>query len=264
MAHATISAPVGTQPGSRRIKSTAAILAWGGIVALALGFVFKYVLFYYRHYDAASFDTYWPRRFWLFLHINGGTLALLMGPFQFWTGLRRRNLEIHRWTGRLFLVGVAMGIAGAIGMAIMAVGTWAFEVRLMGLASAWLVTTAMAYYCDPQSASVPLHKEWMIRAYVVTFAFVHVPRHCSDYAPTSQAAARKMSATSPSPGRAGVAPLAVTEMIFQLKRVSQSRCRVRAAGNESARGPRPGIDNSNEIQEVHGHAQQCRFHSPLV
>ena len=69
------------------------MLAWAGVVSLAVGFVSKYVLFYYRHYDAASFDTYWPRRFWLFLHINGGTLALLTGPWQFWTGLRRWNMQ---------------------------------------------------------------------------------------------------------------------------------------------------------------------------
>ena len=97
---------------------TATVLAWTGIVALAVGFVIKYVLFYYRHYDAASFESYWPRRVWLFLHINGGTLALLTGPWQFWTGLRQRNLQVHRWTGRLFLLGVAMGVVGAVGLSV--------------------------------------------------------------------------------------------------------------------------------------------------
>jgi hypothetical protein len=223
MAHATISAPIGAGRGTR-IKLTATVLAWAGIVALAVGFVIKYVLFYYRHYDAASFDTYWPRRTWLFLHINGGTLALLIGPLQFWTGLRQRNLVIHRWTGRLFLVGVAMGIIGAVGMAIMAIGGWAFEVGLMGLASAWLVTTAMAYY-SIRKGLVALHKEWMIRAYVVTFAFVFF-RILSDYTP--------MMRLRPEGDRditiawaCWVVPLAITEMIFQLKRL-------RAAGRSRA------------------------------
>jgi uncharacterized membrane protein YozB (DUF420 family) len=190
--------------------------AWLGIVTLAVGFVIKYVLFYYRHYDAASFDTYWPRRTWLFLHINGGTLALLTGPWQFWTGLRQRHLQIHRWTGRLFLVGVAMGIAGSVGLAVMAVGGWAFEVGLMGLASAWLVTTAMAYY-SIRKGLVALHKEWMIRAYVVTFAFVFF-RILSDYS--------LMSRLRPENDRdiiiswvCWVVPLAVTEMVFQIRRV---------------------------------------------
>src|SRR5450432_2058510 len=145
MAHATVSAPLEGRKGSGTTKRTATIVAWIGIVALAVGFVIKYVLFYYRHYDAASFDVYWPRRAWLFLHINGGTLALLMGPCQFWTGLRQRHLTIHRWTGRLFLLGVCAGIAGSIGLAVTTTYGWAFEVGLMRLATAWLVTTAIAY-----------------------------------------------------------------------------------------------------------------------
>src|SRR5579864_1330095 len=145
MAHASIPATLDTPAGSK-IKLAAKTLAWAGIVMLAVGFVFKYVLFYFRHYDAASFDTYWPRRPWLFLHMSGGTVALLTGPFQFWTGLRQRNLPFHRWTGRLFLLGVAAGVTGSIGLAVTSVGIWAFEVGLMGLASSWLVTAFMAYY----------------------------------------------------------------------------------------------------------------------
>lgn len=216
MAHASVSASLGAAGVDGRAKRIVTILTWAGIVSLAVGFVIKYVLFYYRHYDAASFDTYWPRRRWLFLHINGGTLALLMGPWQFWSGLRQRHLQIHRWTGRLFLLGVAMGVAGAVGMAIMAVGAWAFEVGLMGLASAWLITTAVAYY-SIRKGLVALHKEWMIRAYVVTFAFVFF-RILSDYTPMSQ--------LRPEGDRditiawvCWVVPLAVTEMIFQLRRV---------------------------------------------
>jgi hypothetical protein len=216
MAHASISAPAGTQPASRGIKRTATIIAWAGIIAIAVAFVVKYVLFYFRHYDAASFDTYWPRRTWLFLHISGGTVALLTGPLQFWTGLRQRNLTFHRWIGRLFLLGVAMGISGSIGLAVMASGTWAFEVGLMGLASAWLVTTFMAYY-SIRKGLVALHKEWMIRAYVVTFAFVFF-RILSDYTP--------MLRLRPENDRditiawaCWVVPLAVTEMIFQVRRI---------------------------------------------
>jgi uncharacterized membrane protein YozB (DUF420 family) len=216
MAHATVSVPVGRQALSGKIRRAAMVLTWLGIITLAVGFFIKYVVFYYRHYDAASFESYWPRRTWLFLHINGGTLALLTGPWQFWTGLRQRHLQIHRWTGRLFLVGVAMGIAGSVGLAVMAVGGWAFEVGLMGLASAWLVTTAMAYYSIRQGL-VALHKEWMIRAYVVTFAFVFF-RILSDYSP--------MSRLRPGNDRdiiiswvCWVVPLAVTEMVFQIRRM---------------------------------------------
>jgi hypothetical protein len=216
MAHATTPAPVGVLNDTSKTKTAAKILVWTGIVALAVGFIIKYVLFYYRHYDAASFDVYWPRRGWLFLHINGGTLALLMGPWQFWTGLRQRNLAIHRWTGRLFLLGVAMGVIGSIGLIATTTFGWAFATGIAGLASAWLVTTSMAYY-SIRKGLVALHKEWMIRAYVVTFAFVTF-RILSDYGPTS----RLMPESDRSITIAWacwVVPLAVTEMIFHLKRV---------------------------------------------
>lgn len=216
MAHATTPAPVGVLNDTSKTKTAAKILVWTGIVALAVGFIIKYVLFYYRHYDAASFDVYWPRRGWLFLHINGGTLALLMGPWQFWTGLRQRNLAIHRWTGRLFLLGVAMGVIGSIGLIATTTFGWAFATGIAGLASAWLVTTSMAYYSIRKSL-IALHKEWMVRAYVVTFAFVTF-RILSDYGPTS----RLMPESDRSITIAWacwVVPLAVTEMIFHLKRV---------------------------------------------
>jgi hypothetical protein len=216
MAHATIAAPGGTGTGSRKIRFTFTTLAWVGIVVLAVTFVIKYVLFYYRHYDSVSFDPYWPRRGWLFLHINGGTLALLMGPWQFWTGLRRRNLKIHRWTGRLFLLGVAMGITGSVGLIATTTYGWAFATGLAGLASAWLVTTGMAYY-SIRKGLVELHKEWMIRAYVVTFAFVTF-RILSDYGPTSRLRPENDRSITIS-WACWVVPLAITEMIFQLRRV---------------------------------------------
>ncbi|MGA8153184.1 MAG: DUF2306 domain-containing protein [Terriglobales bacterium] len=192
------------------------MLVWTAILSLAVGFVLKYVFHYYLHYDAASFDPYWPRRGWLFLHISGGTLALLTGPWQFWTGLRQRNLTIHRWTGRLFLFGVATGVTGAVGLSITTTYGWGFAVGLMGLASAWLVTSSMAYYLI-RKGLVALHKEWAIRAYVVTFAFVFF-RILSDYGPTSRlepANDRDLTIT----WVCWVVPLAVTEMVLQLKRV---------------------------------------------
>ena len=219
MAHATTPAPVGVLNDASKAKIAAKILVWTGIVALAVGFVIKYVLFYYRHYDAASFDLYWPRRGWLFLHINGGTLALLMGPWQFWTGLRQRNLTIHRWTGRLFLVGVAMGVTGSAGLIATTTYGWAFATGLVGLASAWLVTTVMAYY-SIRKGLVALHKEWMIRAYVVTFAFVTF-RILSDYGPTSRLMPENDRSITIA-WACWVVPLAVTEMIFQLKRMQSA------------------------------------------
>lgn len=218
MAHATASAPLGAHSGDHRVKRAALRLAWTGLVGLAVIFIFKYVLFYYRHYDPVSFDPYWPRRGWLFLHINGGSLALLTGPWQFWTGLRQRNLTIHRWTGRLYLLGVAVGIVGSVGLSLTTTFDWGVVNGIRMLALAWFVTTGMAYYTI-RNGLVSLHKEWMIRSYVVTFAFVTF-RFLQDYTPISRVRPEGDRDTTIA-WACWVVPLAITEMVFQWKRTKR-------------------------------------------
>lgn len=216
MAHATISAPLGTRTGNNRAKQAVVVVAWAGVISLAVLFILKYVGFYFRHYDPASFDPYWPRRGWLFLHINAGTVALLTGPLQFWTGLRQRNLTFHRWMGRLYLVAVGAGIVGAIGLSALSTSQWGFVNGIRGLVLAWFVTTAMAYYTIRQRL-ILLHKEWMIRSYVVTFAFVTF-RLLQDYTPLSRVRPEGDRDTTIA-WACWVVPLAITEMVFHLIRL---------------------------------------------
>jgi signal transduction histidine kinase len=159
-------------------------VAWTLVVTLITGFIVKYVLHYYLNYDPKSFDPYWSRRGWLLFHVTGGTLALLVGPWQFWSGLRQTMPYVHRWTGRLFLIGVAIGVTGAAYLAVTTTFGWAFGISLSALTLAWVGTTATALYAIRKGA-VSVHKEWMIRAYVVTFAFVtfHV---LNEWLPTAQ------------------------------------------------------------------------------
>jgi hypothetical protein len=69
----------------------------------------------YLQYTEASYERFWERSGWLLIHVLGSSLALLIGPFQFWSGLRRpyltvhrwtRLMAVHRWTGRLYVAGV--------------------------------------------------------------------------------------------------------------------------------------------------------------
>jgi hypothetical protein len=69
----------------------------------------------------------------------------------------------------------------------MAVNTtfgWAQGVGLVGVATAWATTAGMAYYAILKRR-IPIYKEWMVRAYVVTFAFVTF-RLLHDYSPLSR------------------------------------------------------------------------------
>ena len=114
---------------------------------------------------------YAPRRGWLLLHIVGGIIALLTGPVQLWLGLSDRGMEWHRRMGIGYMTGVGVGSVGALYMATHTDFGWVFGAGLFALAVAWVTTTTLAYLAIKRSL-IDQHKEWMIRSYVVTFAFV--------------------------------------------------------------------------------------------
>ena len=217
------SGQVMTSGKGRTPNFTAKLLASTAILAIAIAFILEYVFRYYLRYSEAAFTdpvhgapNYWAMRGWLLMHMTGGMVALLTGPWQFWTGFRARYVRLHRWTGRLFLSGVAVGCAGAIRMILGTTFGWAYGFGLAGLAAAWATTAGMAYYAI-LSGRIQIHKEWMARAYAVTFSFVTF-RVLNDYFPGPR--------LQPDQDRAltflwagWALPLLVTEVILQLRRM---------------------------------------------
>ena len=114
---------------------------------------------------------YAPRRGWLVFHIVGGMIALLTGPVQLWLGLADRGMAWHRRMGIGYMAGVGVGASGAFYLSTHTDFGWVFGAGLFGLAVAWVTTTTLAYLAIKRSLTGQ-HKEWMIRSYVVTFAFV--------------------------------------------------------------------------------------------
>ena len=173
MATAT-DARVATADGLKK-----ALLIVAGLVALF--FVYQNVLRYYA-WSEAAYGYYWPYRLPLIAHVTGGLIALLAGVWQIWTGLHAQSMSIHPWTGRLYVAGVLLGSLGAFVLAATsALFGFAWAVGLVCLAIAWLVTTGMAVYAI-RKRKLLLHKQWMVRSYIVTFAFVTF-RLVTDYLP---------------------------------------------------------------------------------
>ncbi len=150
-------------------------LALAIVLLIAAWFVLRYVFHYYLNYNQAAFASsaanYWPMRGWLLLHISSGMVALLTGPWQFSRRLRQRYLQLHRVSGRVYVIAVLCGCTAAFRLAIGTTFGKAWGFGLVSLAFAWATTTLMAYYAVRQR-QISIHKEWMIRSYVVTFAFV--------------------------------------------------------------------------------------------
>lgn len=142
------------------------------LVVFAGKFVIHDALPYFG-FNKETFGRYWNYKWPLIGHISGGLIALLIGPFQFWKAFRNRYIVVHRWMGRTYLIAILGAAACSTYLAwtsgIKVNFSWAFG--LQGLAFAWITTAAMAYI-SIMNRRVLQHKEWMIRSYVVTFAFV--------------------------------------------------------------------------------------------
>jgi uncharacterized membrane protein len=111
---------------------------------------------------------------WLFIpHIVGGVLALLSGPLQFSSRLRKRHLQFHRVLGRIYVVSVL--VAAPLAMILSnhrhAPGVTFFVLAICCQAGTWLIATVIAFVMA-RNGHIQQHREWMVRSYAMTLTFV--------------------------------------------------------------------------------------------
>jgi uncharacterized membrane protein YozB (DUF420 family) len=155
----------------RRLPEPALIAFLMALGAVALWFIAHKVL-QYAAYNATAYDIFWPRRFGLIPHIVGGVLAVPVGLAQLWLGLTGRIGILHRTLGRIYVAAIAVASVGGFYLAMTIDSKYfAYAAGLFCLACAWVITTSMALVAVRRRA-FEQHREWMIRSYIVTFAFV--------------------------------------------------------------------------------------------
>ena len=98
------------------------------------------------------------------VHIVAGSLALLVGPMQFWSGFRDRHRKWHRRLGKIYLTCVAIGSPTALYVAWISYGGLPTHISFTLLALVWGGTTLMAYR-RIRARNWRSHREWMIRSY---------------------------------------------------------------------------------------------------
>lgn len=105
-------------------------------------------------------------------HIAGAMLATIIGPFQFLPPMiTNRYLKLHRWLGRIYLVGVLVGGVAGLYMAFLAYGGFPARLGFGMLAVLWLLSGFMAYR-HIRNKEIQSHRQWMVRNYALTFAAV--------------------------------------------------------------------------------------------
>jgi uncharacterized membrane protein len=150
------------------------------LLAGALVWFVSHRAHYLTDYSLNSYtDYFWPRRAGLIPHLLGGTVAITAGLIQIWLGLTHRVGVLHRTLGKVYAVGVLTASLGGFYLALTIPGHLAYSAGLFMLDVAWVLTTGMALVAI-RSRNIQQHREWMLRSYTVTFAFV-IYRLSSDW-----------------------------------------------------------------------------------
>ncbi len=154
-------------PSTRRSRFK--IVLWVSLGLTAL-FVFitseVFLLADYPMYHAYRLQVIADRQL-LIPHTLGGGVALLAGPLQFSSRIRRRYLKSHRVLGRVYVISVLVGAFTGVALAAGRPGLPGTSMQ----AAAWIVCTSAAFITARNRHFIQ-HRQWMIRSYAVTFTFV--------------------------------------------------------------------------------------------
>lgn len=149
----------------RRIGSAIALLAIGTI---SIDFLLT-VYGKYHQLDPAAYAMFWTRRGWLWTHLAGGALAIVLGPVQFLTQWPRAHPRLHRWTGRIYIACMLIACTGAAGLIATSPAPFGIRAAFAATALAWL-TTALAGLAAIHAGQARLHRRRMARNYLVTLS----------------------------------------------------------------------------------------------
>ncbi|KAA0544616.1 DUF2306 domain-containing protein [Bacillus sp. BGMRC 2118] len=107
----------------------------------------------------------------LLIHIITASLAILIGPFQFFNRIRQKRKMLHRNLGKVYVVSIFASSVTGIYLSYFAFGGLLSKLGFFTLSIVWLVTTYLAYKYI-RMKQIQKHEQWMYRSYAVTFVAV--------------------------------------------------------------------------------------------
>ena len=147
------------------------VLIW--LAILGLTHTFMRAADHFLELSPEATGKYFNLRWILILHITAGGGALVLGPLQFWKRLQGGSWRLHRVLGLLYLLAILASSTCALILAFTTAYkiNWAYAFSLQVWVAVWVVTTFIASRCALKKRFLS-HKEWMMRSYLVTFAFI--------------------------------------------------------------------------------------------
>lgn len=155
------------------VKNISTLIFWAFIIALSLYFFLDNVVAFLFGYRSKNFGTtLFNNQLWVVAHLIGGSLALLLGPVQFWQSVRTRYLNFHRISGKIYIAGCTLAGLSALRLSVTSPCV-PCRISLLLLAVAVLFTTGAAWYTI-RHKNIKAHRQFMVRSYTTVLAFVAV------------------------------------------------------------------------------------------
>jgi uncharacterized membrane protein len=158
---------------SSGIKNILLLIFWLLIISLSVYFFKDNVLVYFEGYRSKTFgDSLWHNQLWVAGHMFGGTLALFLGPVQFWKFFRNKYINLHRLLGKIYMTGVAIAGVSALRLSLIS-SCRPCRVSLFLLAVFALMATGFAWKAI-KAKNIKVHRQMMVRSFVCVISFVAV------------------------------------------------------------------------------------------
>ena len=142
-------------------------ILWIGIAVMALSVLFTV--------EVPLFSSSSPHRqhllaqnFVLIPHVISGLAAFLIGPLQFSSRLRQRNLRLHRNLGKTYVIAIFISVPSALLLGDALPNP--LIIAADSQAILWFICTAAAFV-TARNRHIAQHRVWMIRSYSVTLVF---------------------------------------------------------------------------------------------
>jgi uncharacterized membrane protein len=155
----------------RKMLKTARTLMVVLLIPVVLYYIWTRGFVYFHFRKDIYTDYFWYRAPWLFGHVVLGISATLIGSLQLIPALRARYPVLHRSLGKVYLGCISLSALISFYLGSTAQLGIVYRTGLTMLGVAWLLTTWMGYFCA-RRGNVEMHKEWMIKSYVLTLSFV--------------------------------------------------------------------------------------------
>lgn len=154
--------------GGRGVPMAASVAVLLALGWLGIGFLHAAYL-KYAALDSPAYAMFLLRRGWLWCHLAGGGLGIVLGLVQLVTQRWRGAWAVHRWSGRVYFAAMLVAVVGAAGLIATSPAPLSIRLAFSATAVAWWVTAGFGLAAILRR-DVGAHRRWMLRAYLVTLA----------------------------------------------------------------------------------------------